>query len=55
MYRLYSYWRSSAAYRVRIALAIKGLPFETVPVNLLTGEQRADGHRAPIRPAWCPS
>jgi len=46
MYRLYSYWRSSAAYRVRIALAIKGLPFETVPVNLLTGEQRADGHRA---------
>jgi len=33
--RLYSYWRSSAAYRVRIGLNLKGLPFETVPVHLL--------------------
>ena len=33
--RLYSYWRSSAAYRVRIALNLKGLPFETMPVHLL--------------------
>jgi maleylacetoacetate isomerase len=38
--RLYSYYRSSAAYRVRIALAIKGLAFETIPVNLAQGEQR---------------
>lgn len=39
--QLYSYWRSSAAYRVRIALALKGLPFETLPVNLVRagGEQ----------------
>ena len=32
--RLYSYWRSSAAYRVRIALALKGLEYETIPVHL---------------------
>ena len=32
--RLYSYWRSSAAYRVRIALNLKGLEYETVPVHL---------------------
>ena len=40
--QLYSYWRSSAAYRVRIALHHKGLPFETVPKHLVRdgGEQR---------------
>jgi len=44
--RLYSYFRSSAAYRVRIALALKGLVYEYVPVHLIKGEQRADGYRA---------
>jgi maleylacetoacetate isomerase len=33
--RLYTYWRSSAAYRVRIALAVKGLTYESVPRHLL--------------------
>lgn len=46
--RLYSYWRSSAAYRVRIALNLKGLPYETVPVHLLRdgGEQHASSFSA---------
>jgi maleylacetoacetate isomerase len=33
--KLYTYWRSSAAYRVRIALALKGLAYESVPRHLL--------------------
>jgi maleylpyruvate isomerase len=35
--KLYSYFRSSAAYRTRIALNLKGLAFETVPVHLTRG------------------
>jgi maleylacetoacetate isomerase len=46
MIRLYGYWRSSAAYRVRIALALKGLAYESVEVNLLAGEQRDAAFRA---------
>lgn len=38
--RLYTYFRSSAAYRVRIALNLKGVPFESIPVNLLKSEHR---------------
>lgn len=37
---LHSYWRSSAAFRVRIALAVKGVAFEQVAHNLLANDQR---------------
>jgi maleylacetoacetate isomerase len=44
--KLYSYWRSSAAYRVRIALNLKGLEHEILPVHLAQGEQHAAGFAA---------
>ncbi len=46
--RLYNYWRSSASWRVRIALALKGVAYEYVPVNLIRegGEQHGEGYRA---------
>lgn len=43
---LYDYWRSSAAYRVRIALALKGAQYERAPVNLIDGSQRSEANRA---------
>lgn len=45
MIQLYSYFRSSTAYRVRIALNLKGLVYETVPVNLVKGEQSASTYK----------
>lgn len=39
--KLYSYFRSSAAYRVRIGLNIKGLAYETVPVHLVKTNSKA--------------
>jgi len=56
--KLYSYWRSSAAYRVRIALHFKQLAFETIPVHLLKdgGQQHQLGYRqlnpAELVPVW---
>ena len=46
--KLYSYWRSSSAWRVRIVLELKGVSYEYVPVHLLRngGEQLADAFRA---------
>ena len=38
--KLYNYFRSSASFRVRIALALKGLPYEYVPVHLAKGEHK---------------
>ena len=45
--QLYSYWRSSAAYRVRIGLNLKGLAYDIVPVHLLRdgGQQHSDEYR----------
>jgi maleylacetoacetate isomerase len=43
---LYHYWRSSSSWRVRWALAHKQIPFETVHINLLAGEQQGDAYRA---------
>jgi len=50
--RLYGYWRSSAAYRVRIALNLKGIDYEQVPVHLARdgGEQHTAGFTS-INPA----
>jgi maleylacetoacetate isomerase/maleylpyruvate isomerase len=42
---LYDYFRSSAAYRVRIALNLKQIDYESRPVDLRAGEQKADAYR----------
>ena len=43
---LYDYYRSSAAYRVRIGLNLKGIDYESRPVNLLESEQKSEDYRA---------
>jgi maleylpyruvate isomerase len=43
---LYTFWRSSSAWRVRIGLGLKGVAHELRPVNLVRGEQFEDAHRA---------
>jgi len=43
---LYDYWRSSASYRVRIALNLLGIGYEAVPVNLLAKEHKSPEHLA---------
>ena len=47
--KLFGYWRSSASYRVRIALNLKGVEVEHIAVNLRTGDQRGDAY-AKINP-----
>lgn len=48
MLKLYDYWRSSAAYRVRIALNLKGVTYEQIPVNIMPGvdEQMREPYRS---------
>jgi maleylpyruvate isomerase len=43
---LFNYWRSSASYRVRIALGLKNLAYEYVPVHLVKKEHQASPHHA---------
>lgn len=43
---LYDYWRSSASYRVRIALNLLGIGYEAVPINLLAKEHKSPEHLA---------
>lgn len=43
---LYSYWRSTTSYRVRIALNMKGLAYESREIDLVAGAQRADDYAA---------
>lgn len=40
--KLYGYYRSSTSYRLRIALELKGIAYEYIPVNLLTSEQKGE-------------
>jgi len=44
--KLYNYFRSSASFRVRIALELKGLPYDYVPVHLVKGEHKRDAYKA---------
>ncbi|MBY6137462.1 maleylacetoacetate isomerase [Nocardioides marinus] len=41
---LFDYWRSSASYRVRIALHLAGITFESVPIDLVKGEHKTTAH-----------
>ena len=43
---IYGFWRSIASFRVRVALRLKGLPFEEIPIDILSGEQFEPGYAA---------
>jgi maleylacetoacetate isomerase len=44
--KLYSHWRATAPYRVRIGLALKGLPYDYVPIDLARNDQHQAEYRA---------
>jgi maleylpyruvate isomerase len=44
--QIYGFWRSIASFRVRVALKFKGLPFEEIPIDILSGEQFEAGYEA---------
>ncbi len=46
MLKLFDYFRSSACYRVRIALNLKNLPYEQMPIHLVKGQQSSDDYQA---------
>ena len=43
---VYGFWRSIASFRVRVALKLKGLPFEEIPIDILSGEQFEPAYKA---------
>jgi maleylacetoacetate isomerase len=43
---VYGFWRSIATFRVRVALRLKGLPFEEIPIDILSGDQFKPGYDA---------
>ena len=47
--KLLTYWRSSSSWRVRFALAFFGVPYESVPINLLKGEQSGVSEMGQVR------
>lgn len=53
--QLYNYFRSSASYRVRIALQIKGLEYDYIPVHLVKGEHRQPAYTRRVGDALVPS
>ncbi len=55
MMRLYGFWRSLATYRVKVALALKGIAFEETSIDLLAGKQHEEGYRAVNPQAVVPS
>ena len=44
--KVYGFWRSIASFRVRVALRLKGLPFEEIPIDILSGEQFEPAYKA---------
>jgi maleylacetoacetate isomerase len=44
--QVYGFWRSIASFRIRVALNLKGLPFEETPIDILVGEQFEPGYVA---------
>src|SRR6266404_8383583 len=44
--QVYGFWRSIASFRVRVALRLKGLSFEEIPIDILSGEQFKPGYAA---------
>jgi maleylacetoacetate isomerase len=44
--QLYGFWRSIASFRVRVALKLKNVPFEEIPIDILSGEQFQPDYQA---------